>query len=57
MAWGEHAKIIPQERADLLVGSVQRGRKMIIPSGSQAPCMSDPAAFHEELLRFLSELP
>ena len=54
--WCEHDEVIPQERADLLVNSVEQGCKVIIPGGSHAPYMSDPTAFHDELLRFLGGL-
>jgi LmbE family N-acetylglucosaminyl deacetylase/esterase/lipase len=55
--WGEHDEIVPPDQANLLVKSVKRGRKVIISGGSHAPYLSDPAAFHEALLRFLRELP
>ena len=55
--WGQNDKLIPQDQADLLVSSVSSGRKVVIPRGSHAPYMSDPAAFHEALLSYLGGLP
>jgi abhydrolase domain-containing protein 14 len=54
--WGENDQIVPIEQADLLVQSVKQGRKAIIAGGTHAPYMSDPKAFHAELLRFLNDL-
>ncbi len=53
--WGENDDVVPFENADTLVSTVANGRKVIIPGGSHAPYLSDPARFHRELLDFFPE--
>ena len=54
--WGEHDRIIPIGDAELLVQSVKRGQLVVIPNGSHAPYMSNPAVFNQELLQFMSTI-
>jgi abhydrolase domain-containing protein 14 len=51
--WGEHDRTIPISDAELLVKSVKRGQLVVIPNGSHAPYMSNPALFNRELIRFV----
>jgi pimeloyl-ACP methyl ester carboxylesterase len=51
--WGEHDRIVPLEKADLLVTSVKHGRKVVIPGAGHAPYMTAAAAFHKIILEFL----
>ena len=51
--WGEHDRTVSLSNAELLVKSVKRGQLVVIPNGSHAPYMSDPALFNQELIRFV----
>jgi pimeloyl-ACP methyl ester carboxylesterase len=51
--WGEHDRTVPISDAELLVQSVKRGQLVVIPNGSHAPYMSNPALFNQELIRFI----
>ena len=54
--WGEHDRTIPISDAELLVKSIKRGQLVVIPNGSHAPYMSNPALFNHELIQFMSML-
>lgn len=56
VVWGEHDKLIPISDAELLVKSVKHGKLVLIPNGTHAPYMSDPALFNQELIEFMSTL-
>ena len=51
--WGEQDKTIPIIDAELLIKSVKHGELIVIPNGSHAPYMSNPALFNQELIRFV----
>lgn len=51
--WGQRDTLIPIQDAELLVGSVPRGELIVIPDGTHAPYMSNPALFNQELVRFV----
>ena len=51
--WGEQDRTIPISDAELLVKLVKRGQLVVIPNGSHAPYMSNPALFNQELIRFV----
>ena len=52
--WGEKDRTVPISDAELLVKSVKRGQLLVIPNGSHAPYMSDPALFNRELMQFVA---
>jgi len=54
--WGERDRTVPHAHADLLVGQVPHGRKLVIPNAGHAPYMNDADAFHDALLGSLDEL-
>ena len=54
--WGERDRTVPRANADLLVGQVPHGRKLVIRNAGHAPYMNDADAFHDALRQFLDEV-
>ncbi len=53
--WGANDRTVPISEANVLFKAVPNGQIVIVPEGSHAPYMSNPAIFHRELLRFLDK--
>lgn len=55
--WGEKDEIIPMQKSDALVASLEDAKRVILKDAGH-PCYVDrPEEFHRELLAFLRSLP